>query len=119
MLKIRADLLKAAKQSRSLKTREPKLVRAADGENRPSKKGMGSRGQYKKFRYVKAPDAVASGIMAIVHAAIAHLKEGTVADISATAVENGLTKVTGQDPLMQTSIMLHRMLKAGVVEVSS
>jgi hypothetical protein len=55
--------------------------------------------------------------MHIVWHAISTMQEGTVAEIAAMAIEKGLRDVTGQDPTTQTSIMLHRMLKTGVVEV--
>jgi hypothetical protein len=76
------------------------------------------KGQKKTFRYVKAPDGkIPAGIMFLVYAAIAEKKEGTVAEIATLAIEKGLAKITGQDPVNQTSVMLHRMLKTGVVEM--
>jgi hypothetical protein len=78
---------------------------------------VGTKSGKKIFRYVKAPEKIPVGIMSIVHSAIKELKEGTVADITTEALSGGLAKVTGQDPTTQTSIMLHRMLQSGVVEV--
>ena len=69
------------------------------------------------FRYVKKPDGkIPSGIMFLVHLAVSTLHKGTVQEITAEALKTGLANVTTQDPTMQTSIMLHRMIKSGVVE---
>jgi hypothetical protein len=78
---------------------------------------VGAKGQQKAFRYVKAPATkVPAGIMHCVHTAIVSMGTGTVLDVSVEAVKHGLDKVTSQNPVTQTSIMLHRLLKAGVVE---
>lgn len=107
-LDMKKELAKSERKTRVV--RDPNAVRTPVA--------VGTRGQKKTFRYVKAPaDKIPAGIMHIVHAAIAEQKEGTVAEIAAIAIANGLEKVTGQDPTTQTSVMLHRMLKAGVVEV--
>lgn len=71
----------------------------------------------KRFRYVKAPDGhIPAGIMSIVHSAIRDMKEASVLELL-DQTEAEIHKVSKQDPQTQTSIMLHRMLKAGVVEV--
>lgn len=72
-------------------------------------------GQTASFRFVKKLDTVPAGIMAVVHAAIVHLKTGTLTEIAATC-ETAIRKISKQDPTMQTSIMLHRLMKAGAVE---
>jgi len=85
--------------------------------HQPRAVGSRATGKQTRFRYLKTPEKVPAGIMSIVHSAIKELKEGTVADVTVEALSSGLGKVTGQDPTTQTSIMLHRMLHAGVVEV--
>jgi len=81
----------------------------------PRTKGVRTVG--KKFRYVKASDDhVPAGIMRIVHGTIVRMKEGSLADVAA-ACDLEIRKISKQDPVTQTSIMLHRLLKAGVVEV--
>jgi hypothetical protein len=119
----RTDLTRHAKRKLFLQLKEqhvrslrkPRtLVRAADGKMRTTRKGI------KTFRYLKEPTGkIPAGIMAVVHEAIASLKVGTVAEVTTQAIAGGLEKITGQDPTAQTSIMLHRMLKSGVVEISS
>jgi hypothetical protein len=75
-------------------------------------------GTSKRFRYKKEPkEKLPNGIMFRVHLAISTLKEGTVQDVAAEAVKDGLANATSQDPVVQTSIMLHRLVKMGVVEI--
>jgi len=105
------------KMKQELTKKERKGVRLPRDPNAPRAE-VGARGQQKRFRYVKEPDGkVPAGIMHIVWHAISTMQEGTVAEIATMAIEKGLRDVTGQDPTTQTSIMLHRMLKAGMVEV--
>lgn len=62
------------------------------------------------FEFVKAATAVPDGIMTAVYAAVKTVKRGTVAEITQVAVGKfGLKKVTSQDPLNQTHVMLNRL----------
>jgi hypothetical protein len=99
---------------RSLRKRVPRPQREAKAVDR---KTPGVRGIGKTFRYLKAPDTIPTGIMAVVHTAMLSVRQGTVAEVTIQAIAGGLEKITGQDPAAQTSIMLHRLLKAGAVEV--
>jgi hypothetical protein len=104
-LEMKRDL---DKSERKKTVRDPNTVRAT----------VGTKGQKKTFRYLHAPDGkIPAGIMHIVHDAISTLKQGTVAEVAVLAIEQGLAKITGQDPTTQTSVMLHRLLASGVVEV--
>ena len=76
-----------------------------------------SRGASTRFRFVKPLERIPAGIMAVVHQSIATLKDGTVLSVADFALTKGLKDFTSQDYVTQTSIMLHRMLHAGVVEV--
>ena len=105
-LQYKAELAQEERKGR--KVRDPNTPRPV----------AGTKARQKVFRYLHPPkDKIPAGIMHLVHAAIAELQQGTVAEVAALAVKNGLAGVTGQDPINQTSVMLHRMLKAGVVEI--
>lgn len=69
------------------------------------------------FEFVKAAKDVPAGIMTAVYEAIKKAKRGTVAEIAAVAVKQfGLKKVTSQDPLIQTGVMLNRLKSMGSVK---
>jgi len=106
-LVLKAEALKA------VRSKAPRIPRVA-GAPRIS---TGSRGKSKRFRFVRVLPEIPAGIMAVVHEAIIKLKEGSVQEIGDTAIAGGLQKFTGQDPYNQTSVMLHRLLKAGAVEM--
>ena len=62
------------------------------------------------FEFVKAAKAVPAGIMTAVYDAVKTVKSGTVAEIAQVAVGKfGLKKVTSQNPLVQTHVMLNRL----------
>jgi len=70
----------------------------------------------KVFEFVKVAKGVEEGtIMGIVHDAIKKVKSGTVAEITEAAVKGGLKDVTGQDPMVQTGVMLNRLKHKGAV----
>ncbi len=74
------------------------------------KKASSDRRGHTTFEFVKAAKAVPEGIMTAVYEAVKTVKRGTVADISVVAVKQfSLTKVTSQDPLVQTHVMLNRL----------
>jgi hypothetical protein len=63
-----------------------------------------------RFQFVKAMKELPDGIMTVVYNAIKAKKAGTVAEISQVAVNKfGLLEVTGQDPMVQTAVMLGRL----------
>jgi hypothetical protein len=70
----------------------------------------------KVFEFVKVAKNVEDGtIMGIVHNAVQKVKSGTVAEITEAALKGGLKDVTGQDPLVQTGVMLNRLKSMGSV----
>jgi hypothetical protein len=70
----------------------------------------------KVFEFVKAAkDMVEETIMGVVYNAIKKVKSGTVAEITEAAVKGGLKDYTGQDPLVQTGVMLNRLKSMGSV----
>jgi hypothetical protein len=108
MDQLKKEIAKKERKPGTRVVRDPNAPRAT----------VGTRGQQKVFRYVKAPiEKIPAGIMFLVHLAISTLQQGTVQEIATEAIKTGLANVTSQDPYTQTSIMLHRMLKTGVVEV--
>jgi len=71
----------------------------------------------KVFEFVKVAKNVEDGtIMGIVHKAVQKVKSGTVAEITEAAIKGGLKDVTGQDPLVQTGVMLNRLKSMGSVK---
>jgi len=76
-----------------------------------------SRGSV-KFAFVKSvKKALPTGIMSVVAKAVQKKKVGTVVEIAAVAVKAfGLKKVTKQDPITQTHVMLNRLRVAGVTK---
>lgn len=75
-----------------------------------TKKTRSDRRGHTTFEFVKAAKAVPEGIMTAVYAAVKTVKRGTVAEIAQVAVGKfGLKKVTSQDPLNQTHVMLNRL----------
>jgi propanediol dehydratase large subunit len=71
----------------------------------------------KVFEFVKAAkEMVEETIMGVVYNAIKKLKSGTVAEIAEAALKGGLKDYTGQDPIVQTSVMLNRLKGMGNVK---
>jgi hypothetical protein len=62
-----------------------------------------------EFAFVKSVKDLPEGIMSVIYAAIKKVKSGTVAEITEVAVKGGLKDVTGQDPMVQTAVMLGRL----------
>jgi hypothetical protein len=63
-----------------------------------------------QFAFVKAVADLPDGIMSVVYSAIKSAKRGSVQAISAIAISKfGLKKVTSQNPITQTHVMLNRL----------
>lgn len=56
-------------------------------------------------------------IAGAVYGAIAKIKSGSIDDIHALALKNGLADVTGQDTRVQTMVWLRRFAAEGLVEI--
>lgn len=75
-----------------------------------------TRGQV-RFAFVKtAKKELPAGIMSVVYKAVQQKKVGSVVEIAKVAVRVGLTKVTSQDPVTQTHVMLNRLRKMGITK---
>lgn len=81
-----------------------------------TKKNNDTRGQV-RFMFVKvSKKTLPTGIMSVVYKAMQIKKAGRVEDIAKVAVRVGLAKVTSQDPVTQTHVMLNRLRKLGVTK---
>ena len=75
-----------------------------------TKKTSSDRRGHTTFEFVKAVQEIPEGICTAVYEAVKKLKSGTVAEIAHVAVGKfGLKKVTSQDPVNQTHVMLNRL----------
>jgi len=108
--------LKADMERQQAKARKKVRVASPPGSSSKVARPRTSRGAAVRFRFVKPLERIPAGIMAVVHQSIVTLKEGTVLSVADFALTKGLKDFTSQDYVTQTSIMLHRMLHAGVVE---
>ena len=104
----------------SQKKRERKLSEQQEelGEIMAKKKtSSDDRRGRKVFEFVKvAKDMVDETIMGVVYNAIKKVKSGTVTEITDAALKGGLKDYTGQDPLVQTGVMLNRLKSMGSVK---
>lgn len=110
--------LTGSKRKKAIAAMQAVLKKTATKKSRTTvhaSHAAGTKLGLKTFRYLKAPASVPSGIMHVVHAAIAKLKEGTVDEITMLTAD-GIQKISKQDPRTQTSIMLYRLLKQSAVE---
>jgi hypothetical protein len=108
LAQLKRDRIRSA-QHKEIEVMAKKIKKSASSES--DRKGR------KVFEFVKsAKDLVEETIMGVVHGAIQKVKCGTVAEITEVAIKGGLKDYTGQDPLVQTGVMLNRLKKMGSVQ---
>lgn len=70
-----------------------------------------------QFAFVKATKKeIPTGIMSVVFKAVQKKRRGSVVEIAQAAIALGLKKVTSQNPVTQTHVMLNRLRKFGVTK---
>lgn len=81
-----------------------KTTKSANGNGNGSGRGRA------QFAFVKAVKDLPDGIMSVVYEAVKKANHGSVIEIAALAVKKfGLKKVTSQNPITQTHVMLNRL----------
>jgi hypothetical protein len=93
-------------------------------KNKASKKSGKTRrtnrgwGQVYKFKKLPKIEPTRESIYGCVLAALRKLKRGTVEQVAEEAGRQGLHKVTGQNPYVQTQIKLRLLVSLGSAEVT-
>jgi hypothetical protein len=105
------------KRNRQLSEQQKELGEIMAKKSKKTSSGDSDRRGRKVFEFVKVvKDVVDETIMGVVYNAIKKLKSGTVGEITEAALKGGLKDYTGQDPLVQTGVMLNRLKSMGSVK---
>lgn len=77
------------------------------------------RGWNQSYEFVKDAkvEPVKDTIIGTVYAGIKKVKRGTIEDVTDAALKAGLGDATGQNPRVQTQVMLRRLIAMGVVKL--